>query len=71
MSVNFCPRGPSHLTGVLCKQAKQQQPEPSPQRLRLHGGAGREAEVQCAAPPELLGDVVRKARKKTKKKAAR
>lgn len=49
------------MKGLLCKQVKQL--EPSLHCLRLHAGAGREADVRYVAPAEFVGDVVRKEEK--------
>lgn len=49
------------MKGLLCKQVKEL--EPSLHCLRLHSGAGREADVRYVAPAESLGDVVRKGEK--------
>lgn len=57
VSVTDCARRLLYMKWLLCKQAKQL--EPSLHCLRLHRGAGREAEVQYVAPAELLGHAVR------------
>lgn len=60
VSVTDCARRLLYMKWLLCKQAKQL--EPSLHCLRLHRGAGREAEVQYVAPAELLGHAVREAK---------